>query len=296
MRIFAGVIGSALAAIMVALPARADDGVRTSRGVAFIGDQFEIVVEVSAPPGASVDIDPVAPSWAGVEIVRMVSSESTPSGDVVVHRLRLVVASFLPGESLVTPSVLVTEGVDVRTVEVPGFRLTVTATLPPDAALELSPISPPGPIGGGESPWLRPAIAAGVITGVTLVSGLVLLVVRALLRRRPARSVPQPELMPVPDLGAAESLLETDPVRAYRALGTVVRSEIGQRYGFPANALTTRELQSRMEAEGVERWQARLVSGLLQECDAVVYAGYRPAIERRFADLTTAREIVGANA
>ena len=34
------------------------------------------------------------------------------------------------------------------------------------------------------------------------------------------------------------------------------------------------------------------VGGLLEECDSVIYAGYRPAAERRQADLTMAREIV----
>ena len=47
-----------------------------------------------------------------------------------------------------------------------------------------------------------------------------------------------------------------------------------------------------MEASGVDRWQTRLVGGFLEECDAVVYAGYLPAAERRQADLTMAREIV----
>jgi hypothetical protein len=36
------------------------------------------------------------------------------------------------------------------------------------------------------------------------------------------------------------------------------------------------------------------VGGLLEECDAVVYAGYRPASERRLADLNMAREILEA--
>ncbi len=97
---------------------------------------------------------------------------------------------------------------------------------------------------------------------------------------------------PTIDLQDAASIIDTDPVRAYRALATVVRHLLSNRYGFPAFALTTAELQRRMEAEGVDRWQSRLVGGLLQECDAVVYSGYRPAQERRQADLNMAREIV----
>ena len=33
-----------------------------------------------------------------------------------------------------------------------------------------------------------------------------------------------------------------------------------QRYGFPAQALTTNEVQRRMEGEGIDKWHARLVS------------------------------------
>ncbi|MGE5595616.1 MAG: hypothetical protein ACM3S1_06215, partial [Hyphomicrobiales bacterium] len=94
-------------------------------------------------------------------------------------------------------------------------------------------------------------------------------------------------------LDGVATLLHADPVAAYRSLAALVRGFIAERYGFPAHALTTGELQQRMEAQGVDRWQARLVGGLLEECDSVVYAGYRPAPERREADLTVAQEILG---
>ena len=48
-----------------------------------------------------------------------------------------------------------------------------------------------------------------------------------------------------------------------------------------------------MSAAGVDGWEERMARELLRECDAVVYAGYRPAVERRVADLRIAREIVG---
>jgi hypothetical protein len=47
-----------------------------------------------------------------------------------------------------------------------------------------------------------------------------------------------------------------------------------------------------MVDSGVDRWQARLVGGLLRECDAIVYAGYLPASARADGNLTTAYEIV----
>jgi hypothetical protein len=42
----------------------------------------------------------------------------------------------------------------------------------------------------------------------------------------------------------------------------------------------------------VERWQARLVGGLLERCDAAVYAGQRPDPASADHDLTVAFEII----
>ena len=285
-----------VATLALALPAHAlaDDRVIATRSVSFIGEQFEITVEVETTQGALVEIDPTATSWAGVEIVRVASQTSAPSGDGTLHRLTLVVAPFQVGELRVSPGIIVTNGVDVQQRSVPAFALRVSPTLAPNAPLELSPLPPATGIGGGESPMLRPALWTASIVGALLFLALLAMAARAITGwiRRPSPVVE--ELFAPPDLGTAEALIGTDPVKAYRTLGTVIRGELSRRYGFPAVALTTKELQLRMEAEGVERWEARLVSGLLQECDAVIYAGYRPAPERCEADLTTAREIVGA--
>jgi hypothetical protein len=98
-----------------------------------------------------------------------------------------------------------------------------------------------------------------------------------------------------PDLQGAEQLLHSDPVSAYRLMSSVVKNELARRYGVRATALTSSELRRRLETDG-DRWEARLVGGLLEECDSVIYAGYRPAAERREHDLTMAREIVEAPA
>jgi hypothetical protein len=83
-----------------------------------------------------------------------------------------------------------------------------------------------------------------------------------------------------------------DLVGYYSSIGTTVRGYLTERYGFPAFALTTRELETEMLNRGLNRWQVRVAVGLLQQCDAVVYASYRPAPERADADLTAAYEIV----
>ena len=78
----------------------------------------------------------------------------------------------------------------------------------------------------------------------------------------------------------------------YGELSIAVRAYLAERFGFNATALTTAELSRRFEQVGVGRWQARLASGLLERCDAAVYARARPDPASADHDLTVAYEIV----
>jgi hypothetical protein len=78
----------------------------------------------------------------------------------------------------------------------------------------------------------------------------------------------------------------------YGTISTVVRGYLESRFDFRATALTTPELERRMTRQGIERWQARLVGGLLDRCDAAVYAGRRPDPASADHDLTVAFEII----
>jgi hypothetical protein len=274
--------------------AAADEGdvATSSRRSALIGDQFTLTIEVTTAQGATVEIDPAAPDWNGIEVVRILSSASQPAGDRVKHTVRVLVAPFVPGDIAFSPVVTVIAGGAVTQSVLPPVNLQVVPTVGPGDPLELSPLAEPVAIGGAESPFLRPGIALAAVVVLALAAAGIFFAARAL-SRRPAVALEPLALEPV-SLGDAEALMERDPAGAYRRLGALVRRALGDHYGFPAHALTTSELGRRMEAQGVDRWQARLVTGLLQECDAVVYAGYRPAPERCQADLTMAREIVEA--
>ncbi len=276
--------------------AQEGDKARAARQQANIGEQFELTVELVAPPGVTVELDPANPSWQGVEIVRIVSQDAIPEGEGVRHIIIAVVAGFFPGDLVVEPAVVLTaNGIGTPRI-LPAFPLLVSSTLAADAPLELLPLPGAASIDGGESPLLRPAIYGGGVLGVALLSALLYLLVQRARRRAVPVLVGGPA-QPVADFGTAERLIDADPVGAYRALAAVVRRVVAERYNVPAASLTSREIAGRMESQGVDRWQARLVSGLLQECEAVVYAGYVPAAERRHADLTMAREIVeGASA
>jgi hypothetical protein len=120
-------------------------------------------------------------------------------------------------------------------------------------------------------------------------------------RTRPRRTVvATPAIAPVDEaararldvLAAGNPLAHGDYDGYYGTIAEVVRDHLQTHFGFNARALTTAELQQRMVALGVERWQARLVSGLLDRCDGAVYARRRPDPSSADHDLTMAYEIV----
>ena len=285
-------------AFLMGVPSAMADGdsARVAAQKLLVGQQVTLVLEVQTPAGATVELDPAAASWNGVEVIRPGKSTVTTSGGSARHHLEATIAPFRPGAGTFAPAVNIIDNGIVSPRVLPAISWEVTPTLGPDAALELSPIADPASIGGAESPFLRPAIGLAAVLAVLLVSMAAWFIVTRVRRwwvRRPRPVAPAPAPQR-PSFESLPELIDRDPVLAYRTMGSTVKAELGRRYGFAASALTTQELRERMEGKGVDRWQARLVGGLLEECDAVVYAGYRPASERRHADLTMAREIVEA--
>ena len=283
-----------LLALLMAAGAAADDGdaailARPSLGV---GEQVALRLTVSTPAGQTVEVNPGGAEWNGVEVVRVTATSSRAAGDRILTTIDLVVAAFAPGKAQFQPVVSIVSGSEVTQRALPVLTLNVLSSIGPNDKLEISPLASPAEIRGAESPLLRPAIALGAVAGLFVVGGALFLAARAFSQRPKRVVLESPEMAPPPTLTGAEGIIDTDPVGAYRTLSSVVRSALGSKYGFPASSLTTPELKRRMESAGVDRWQARLVGGLLEECDAVVYAGYRPAGERRNADLNMAREIV----
>ena len=229
-----------------------------------------------------------------MRVIRVLSQSATATDAGLQHRIEVLVAPFAPGTVTFRPAVVVTTDNGSAPAALPTLTLEVPSTLSPDEPLALSPLPPLVPIDGAQSVFLWPGIALG---------GLVAVVIAAWPPFSPAAGGETgpvdtgevaPEPPPAPDvLAGAEALLETDAAGAYRAISSAVRHVLGERYEFPAQSLTAAELETRMAGAGVDGWEERMARELLRECDAVVYAGYRPVVERRVADLRIAREIIG---
>lgn len=263
--------------------------------IARIGEPVVLTLTLVAPADAEVEVDTSAPSWGEVRVLRERARESVAVDGGVRHRIELMVAPFAPDAVTFVPALNIVTNDGTTAVPGPLLSLTVPSALAPGEPLTLSPPPPLTDVGGAQSPLLWPAVGAVALAAVALVITSGALGLRWWRMRPRAVGEPAPEAVPDPvaDLDAAEALLDADAAGAYRAIAGAVRRDLGERYAFPARSLATGELEPRMEAAGVDGWEARLARELLRECDAVVYAGYRPAPERRRADLAVARELVG---
>ena len=284
-------------ALVLLLPSSAQGPSETtlSQPFAEIGEQVLLKVQLITGTDVTVEVDATASSWGDVRVIRVLDRSTEPRGGGVIHSLEILVSPFAPGTLTFSPALLMMTPRGIVPAYGSRLVLTVLSTLRADDPLQLSPLPKLSAVDGGQSPLLWPAMAVAGVSLAIVVLGAVVIAARWLRNcaRRLADTDPGLDSAPDDILAPAASALDQDAVAAYRAIGSVVRRVLGDRYAFPARALTTDELDRRMDLAGVDSWEARLARELLRECDAVVYGGYRPALERRYADLTVAREIVG---
>jgi hypothetical protein len=164
--------------------------------------------------------------------------------------------------------------------------------------LEPRDLKPQAVVGNPPATWIAQALIAAIVGVIVLVGAAMWR--RSVLRRR-ALYVPPPKPVVLGPEDYARDALDKagiafredgDYEAYYTAIGNVVRKYLSERFEFPAFAMTTNELEHRMRDQGLDRWQIRVAGGLFTQCDSVVYARYRPAVERAEHDLTAAYEIV----
>jgi hypothetical protein len=267
-----------------------------------IGDRFRVTIVVEADAGTRVEIAPggIPEDVALAESARFSSSHL--GGARTQIRIELVLSAFVLGDYQMPPIRLRyrdASGVagELRT---PSARLLIRGTLPSGPQLpEPRDLKPQAEIGAPPGP---PYELIGVAAAAFVVAAALMAVALRRLQRPaegPAVAASAEEPLGPEDAArrrldqAGARLAEDGDLQTYYAtISRAVRTYLTERFGFPAFALTTAELQGQMVFRGMDRWQARLVAGLLEQCDSVIYARYRPAGERADADLTAAYEIV----
>jgi len=264
---------------------------------ASIGDRVTLMVRVTHPDDLVVKVTP--PNIADVEVVNaapntiVLGTNGTRTTAYGFTMQPFVLGTVDTGTLHI--SWLRSDG-STGTLDVPGAQLVIA---PVRAANDqtLRPLKPQLNVAGAPPAWVRPSLAAAVALAVVLVLAIL---VRVALRFRPRHVEVTPPLDTTPE-GVARHALDALGVRGlpridypsyYGGLAVTVRTYLAARFGFNAHALTTRELEHRMVAHGVDRWQARLVGGLLERCDSAVYARRYPDPASADHDLTVAYEIV----
>jgi hypothetical protein len=266
-----------------------------------VGDRVPVQIKVEADRGTNVALVQASlPPEVEIATQPATTSRSMDGGRQEIT-IAFELAPFVTGEVMLPPMVLrySMPGGASGQLETPASRILVASVLSQQGELAPRDLKPQAEIAAGGPGWVGPAVAAA---GLALIVTLALIVWRQrVLRSRPvpaATVLEQSELGPEDkaraalDQAGAHFAEDGDYVAYYAAIATTTRRYLSERHGFPAFALTTRELQAAMRREGIDRWQLRVAGGLLQQCDSVVYAHYRPAGERADADLTAAYEIV----
>ncbi|MCC6236288.1 MAG: hypothetical protein IT299_01790 [Dehalococcoidia bacterium] len=264
-----------------------------------LGELVHVVVQVEHPSDRVVVLTRGVERSATLEVIAAAPPVTAPQGNGQTTSFSFTVQPFaLGGNDLgsVELQVLAEDGSSEDLVAaIPPF--SVPSTLGPGAALR--PLKPQATVAGAPPAWVQPAIYAAVGVLVVAVGSALVLQVRRRLAHR-ASTAP----LPLPATAEDEARRQLDAIRArdlltvpdletfYGQLSSITRGYLEERFDFRATALTRRELERRMAAEGLDRWQTRLVAGLLERCDAAVYARVYPPLASADHDLTVAYEIV----
>lgn len=259
-----------------------------------IGDRMTLTIVVEHPPDVTIEGPGFGGDFGDFELVDLEPPRMNTRDGVSTTTMTYVVTPFIAGEAVVPTLPVTYRGtsgeamiftdvlfVHVRSVLAPGD----TSLRPLKPQLEISE--------GAPSPAL-PALFIALMAGLTAFG-------YALLRRAiDARPIARPRGVPrASAIEQARARLDAlaagarDDVDAYYAeIAATIRAYLSARFGFGAYAMTRRELQRGMARAGIDRWPARVTSNLLEQCDAVQFARFRPPAERMDADLTAAYEII----
>lgn len=268
---------------------------------ATLGQHARLTVTVRHPQSVLVTIArPPAQAALDVTVDGPATTQPDATGDLATTTASFVLAAFALGPVQLTPlhvSWLRADGSSGSvTVDAPVLTITAVRAAADDA---LRPLKPQITVPGGPPPWTRYA----AVGGSAFVAALAVTLLAVWERRRRRRAAREHFVPPdvTPEVQARQRLdalllparnVSEHYQQFYGTISLAVREYLQSRFGFNATALTTTQLEQRMVARGVGRWQARLVGGLLDRCDAAVYAHDYPDPASADHDLTLAYEIV----
>lgn len=291
-------VGAAVARAQT--PAVPQVSVALDKSTVTVGDPIQLTVTVRHAPAVTIETTSIDDQLGPFEPLGSQPPDEHTVNGVAELRLRYTIAVYNTGPQQLpqlTFAYTSAGGAQGQATSSGPVTVTVDSVVPAGVTpVDIKPLKPQASL---PAPASLGAVWAGLV-GLA-VFAVLLAAAGAWLLRRARRTVLAPapssaetaraelERILALDLPAQGELIEH-----YRLLGVCIRRYLSDRFGFPAQRLTSGELADAMEQRGVSRWASRLVSGLLSECDNVVYARYAPAAPRLAADNAMAFEIVDA--
>ena len=265
------------------------------------GDQVKLRVAVAHPARVKLQFqEPATLQSRTLEVLRVQPGQGARSltGEITTTT-EYVLAAFAPGAYRIPDIRVVYETADGTAGTVTathGIQLTVESVLASQPNASLQDIRPPLGLPLPPGIQVRPIAQVALALALPL---LALLLLRRLLRNRRVTLVPIPVLSPEARvrgaLQEAAALLHAGSVEFgvyYTLLSTAVRVYLEERTDLPALTSTTRELRRGMELRGTDKWHARVILSLLDECDAVKWAHDGRDLARAQRAMTMAYEVV----
>lgn len=265
-----------------------------------VGDQVGLRVRVTHPADIQIAFPQLTDKLGALEVL---SSKPLPDARFLdgtqISVMEYTVTGFFPGSYAIPPiTVTYTTSAGQREAIATSQALGVEimSLLEAQPNLQFQDIKPPLEIPQAPIAYV-PTIAPYVLVIGVLV--LALLLARRWPRKRFVLGLPRVAV--TPDAAAREELtrivglglLEQEAYTTYYSLiSSCIRRYLDERYGIYAVGSTTQELRRSMDERGMDRWHARIVSGLLEECDAAKWAHYEPLSARGDRAMTIAFEIV----
>ena len=266
--------------------------------IATVGDRLALTIEVEHDASFTVEGPGFGDDFGRFELIEVAEPRTNGDGDAKRTTLGYTLAAFVIGSVDLPPlpvrwrgaageGTLMTEAqtVIIESVLVPGDN-------------DLRPLKPQFDIADDAPSPLVPGLYVALFAALTALGYM--LVSRAI-GARPISApgaaweiplTPAQRARAALDALAAVGAGDRDLAQYYAGIAATVRRYLSERYGFAAYAMTRTELQRHMTREELGRWPARLVANVLEQCDAVQFAGFAPAPERAEADLTAAYEII----
>lgn len=267
-------------------------------GVFTVGDVIPLHLLVQYPSDFQVQLPPLGPLLGNLEVLKEERKEEDLNGERRLQVL-LAVTAFAPGSHDVPSIPVIYRDAGGGQGEAMSSPLVVS----------VGSVLPAGPLSGdirdlkpqvdfplGVTPFLPLAPWVGGSLAAALVAYLLAHVaaerLRTLKRGEAPPTAQEVALRELKRIESLEILKKEDTKALFSLVSRCVRQYLESRYSLRALSSTTEELRHEMARRQVDRWQARMVYGLLTECDSVKFGEYQPARSRAESTLTLAYEIV----